>query len=89
MHQDTRRGIRTWLNVANVLVSLGLIGWLIYLLRANANALLFIAILLLFSNIIFVASIGLENGLARLSAKWGNKSFSASGHGVTDEGEPT
>lgn len=84
MRRDTRRGVRTWLNLFAVAVTLAYVGWLIHLLRTDAKALLWIATLLLSIPIIFVVSHAIENGLQRLSAKWGDREVTAEGLPDTD-----
>ena len=79
MNRDTRRGIRTWLNVGTVAASLLFTGWLIYLLRNNANGLVWIASLLLGNSLIFTMSHAIENGLQRLAVRWGDKSIESEG----------
>lgn len=84
MNREARRGVRTWLTVGSVLITLLYTGWLIYLLRANASGLVWIASLLLSIPIIFTVSVAIENGLQRISGRWGDKEFSAEGQSDDD-----
>ena len=54
-------------------------GVLIYMLRGYPNALLVIAMILLGNSVIFTLSHAIENGLQRMSIRWGDKEFSGEG----------